>query len=122
MSGESKADVSRGEAFRAARDFLLANRDDYQTAYRDFRWPDLPEFNWALDWFDAVLAVERPEQTALWLVDDASGETRVGFAELSRRATQVAGWLRGEGVRRGDHLLLLLGNQVELWEVTLAAT
>jgi acetyl-CoA synthetase len=109
------------EAFRAARDFLLDSREDYQTAYRDFRWPELPEFNWALDWFDAVLATERGEQTGLWLVEDDGRESRLSFAQLSRRSTQVAGWLREQGLRRGDHLLLLLGNQVELWEVTLAA-
>jgi len=113
--------MSGTETFRAARDFLLDCRVDYETAYRDFRWPELPEFNWALDWFDAVLATERGEQTALWLVEDDGSESRLSFAELSRRSTQVAGWLRREGLRRGDHLLLLLGNQVQLWEVTLAA-
>src|SRR6266568_4000099 len=87
-------------AFRAARDFLLDTREDYETAYRDFRWPDLPEFNWALDWFDAVLAAEHGEQTALWLVGADGGEVRASFAELSRRSTQLAGWLRGEGLRR----------------------
>jgi len=109
------------EAFRAARDFLLDTREDYPTAYRDFRWPDLPEFNWALDWFDPVLATEHGGQTALWLVEADGSEVKLSFAELSRRSTQLAGWLRAEGLRRGDHLLLLLGNQVELWEVTLAA-
>jgi acetyl-CoA synthetase len=33
----------------------------------------------------------------------------------------VANWLRGLGVRRGDHVLLMLGNIVPLWEVMLAA-
>jgi acetyl-CoA synthetase len=113
--------MSGTETFRAARDFLLDRREDYEAAYRDFRWPELPEFNWALDWFDAVLATERGEQTALWLVEDDGSESRLSFAALSRRSTQVAGWLRGEGLRRGDHVLLLLGNQVQLWEVTLAA-
>ena len=32
-------------AFLAARDFLLQHREDYATAYRDFRWPQLDEFN-----------------------------------------------------------------------------
>ena len=42
------------QAFYAARGFLFAHRDDYDTAYRDFRWPELDTFNWALDHFDAV--------------------------------------------------------------------
>ena len=43
-------------AFVRARNFLLQHREDYPTAYRDFRWPELGEFNWALDWFDALAA------------------------------------------------------------------
>jgi acetyl-CoA synthetase len=112
--------VTATETFRAARDFLLEHRDDPAGAYADFRWPELPEFNWALDWFDGVLAVERPDQTALWLVT-ADGDTKLTFSELSRRSTQVAGWLREQGVRRGDRVLLVLGNVVPLWELTLAA-
>jgi acetyl-CoA synthetase len=114
------ASVTATEAFRTARDFLLTHREDPETAYAEFRWPELPEFNWAIDWFDGVLAVERPDRTALWLVT-ADGETQVSFAEMSQRSTQVAGWLREQGVRRGDRVLLFLGNVVPLWELMLAA-
>jgi acetyl-CoA synthetase len=41
--------VSGLEEFRAARRFLLEHREDYAYAYREFRWPVLEEFNWALD-------------------------------------------------------------------------
>lgn len=44
------ADAAR---FLAARDFLLAHREAYGVAYRDFRWPQLGRFNWAPDYFDA---------------------------------------------------------------------
>ena len=44
------------EAFKAARDFLFANRTDYRVAHAGFRWPQLDNFNYALDWFDAELA------------------------------------------------------------------
>jgi acetyl-CoA synthetase len=112
--------VTATETFRAARDFLLQHRDEPQAAYDGFRWPQLDEFNWAIDWFDGVLAQERPHQTALWLVT-AEGETQVSFAELSRRSSQVAGWLREQRVRKGDRVLLLLGNTGPLWEIMLAA-
>ena len=46
--------TSGAGAFLAARDFLLAQRTDYATAVRDFRWPELTHFNWALDYFDAL--------------------------------------------------------------------
>src|SRR5690348_12722974 len=105
--------------FEEAREFLLAHADDYETAYRDFRWPELGEFNWALDWFDKI--GRESDRTALWIVDADGGEHRWSFAELSRRSNQVANWLRAQGVARGDRLILMLGNQVELWETILAA-
>ncbi|WP_166296557.1 AMP-binding protein [Bradyrhizobium sp. 2S1] len=110
--------------FQDARAFLLKHRTDYDTAVRDFRWPDPVPFNWALDWFDAELAhnAGSRDRPALWIVDAASGnETKLSFAELSRRSNQVANFLRAQGLQRGDHLLLLLGNVVPLWETMLAA-
>ncbi|MEU9017373.1 AMP-binding protein [Actinomadura sp. NPDC048394] len=105
--------------FRAARDFLLAHRDDYATAYEKFRWPVLTGFNWALDWFDRI--AEGNDAPALWIVQEDGAEERYSFAEMARRSNQVANLLRGAGVRRGDRIVLMLGNQVELWETVLAA-
>lgn len=110
--------------FRDARAFLLKHRTDYDKAIADFRWPDEKQFNWALDWFDAGLASspESRDRTALWIVDAASNtETKLSFAALSRRSNQTANFLRDLGLKRGDHLLLLLGNVVPLWETMLAA-
>ena len=51
--------------------------------------------------------------------DDGSDES-VTFAQMSARSTEVAAWLRAHGVERGHRVLLMLGNQVELWETMLA--
>src|SRR6266536_2136445 len=108
------------EAFREARDLLLRRRTDYAAARREFGWPELSQFNWALDWFDA-LAAEHPDRLALWIVTEDGADVRLSYAAMRTRSDQVANWLRGLGVRRGDHVLLMLGNQVPLWEVILAA-
>ena len=105
--------------FQAARDFLLAHRTDYRTAYDGFRWPDLAEFNWALDYFDAMAAGN--DRPALWVVDEDGSEQSFTFAEMSARSNRVANWLRARGVKRGDHILLMLGNEPPLWETMLAA-
>ncbi|MCK1479229.1 AMP-binding protein [Bradyrhizobium sp. 197] len=110
--------------FQEARAFLLHNRTDYETAVKDFRWPDPVPFNWALDWFDAELAanIDSKDRPALWIVDAAQDrQTKLSFAALSLRSNQVANFLRAQGLKRGDHLLLLLGNVVPLWETMLAA-
>ncbi len=106
--------------FRAARDFLLLHRGNYETAYRDFAWPHPETFNWALDWFDAIAAGN--DRPALWIIDDDGTESRLSFAELSARSDALAAWLRGQGVRRGDRTLLMLGNRAALWECILALT
>jgi acetyl-CoA synthetase len=110
--------------FQDARAFLLKHRSDYDTAIKGFRWPDPVPFNWALDWFDAELAhkADSKDRAALWIVDAAGNkETKLSFAALSKRSNQVANFLRKQGLERGDHLLLLLGNVVPLWETMLAA-
>jgi acetyl-CoA synthetase len=110
--------------FKEARAFLLKHRTDYDKAVADFRWPDPAPFNWALDWFDAELATnaDSKSRTALWIVDAGSNrETKLSFETLSRRSNQVANFLRAKGLKRGDHLLLLLGNVIPLWETMLAS-
>jgi acetyl-CoA synthetase len=108
------------DGFKAARDFLLAHRTDYAGACRGFRWPEPTHFNWALDWFDAELARgDGAERAALTIVGD--GAVSLSFAALSERSSRLANALRGLGVRRGDRVLLMLGNVAPLWETMLAA-
>jgi acetyl-CoA synthetase len=106
-------------AFVSARDFLLRHREDYALAYRDFAWPKLDRFNWALDYFDSI--ARNNAQPALWLVDEDGSEVKLSFAALSERSNQVANALRALGVRRGDRILVMLGNVAPLWECMLAA-
>jgi acetyl-CoA synthetase len=108
------------EAFKAARDFLFAHRTDYRGAHAGFRWPQLDTFNYALDWFDAELARgDSAHRLALKIVGD--GAATATFAELSDRSSRIANGLRALGVKRGERILLMLGNVVPLWEVMLAA-
>src|SRR5919205_3500882 len=107
--------------FRAARNRLLAMRQDYRQARGSFEWPRPKEFNFALDWFDAIAANPATGgNPALVIVEQDGSATRRSFAELSARSGQVANWLRSQGVKRGDRMIIMLGNQVELWELVLA--
>ncbi|MFF8987044.1 AMP-binding protein [Streptomyces globisporus] len=111
--------TSATETFRAARDFLLEHREDYERAYAGFRWPRADHFNWALDWFDVI--AENNDRTALHIVEEDGRRTEVSFAAMSERSDRTANWLKAQGVREGDRILVMLGNQVELWETALAA-
>ena len=114
---EERADA--GAEFLAARDFLLRHREDCDIACRDFRWPRATHFNWALDYFDRMAAGNaRP---ALWILNEDGTEFKASFAEMRVRANRAANFLRALGVKRGDRILLMLGNVPALWEVMLAA-
>ncbi|MBB1040563.1 MULTISPECIES: AMP-binding protein [unclassified Dietzia] len=109
--------------FRAARDFLQANAEDYEAARAGFAWPELDEWNWALNWFD--VEAEGNTDPALWIVEEHDGggaptEAKYSFDEVRIRSDRTANWLREAGVGPGDRILLMLANQVELWDVMLA--
>ncbi|GII97046.1 hypothetical protein Ssi02_72770 [Sinosporangium siamense] len=111
-------DASPG-GFRAARDLLLRFSGDRDEAVARFRWPDVGvTYNWATDWFDMI--ARGNSATALWILEEDGRETKVSFDEMARRSDQVATWLEDAGVGVGDRVLVMLGNQVELWETMLA--
>ena len=107
------------QSYRAARDLLLSLREDPDRAAAEFRWPDVGDrFNWAVDWFDEI--ARGNDSPALVIVEEDGGSTTRSFDELARRSDQVAAWLAQQGVQRGDAVIVMLGNQVELWESMLA--
>jgi acetyl-CoA synthetase len=109
---------SSSTAFFETRDFLQRHREDYDTAYRDYRRPELSEFNWALDVFD--VQAKDNLAPALWLVEEDGSEQKISFADMVDRSNQIANYLRRMGVKRKDRVLLMLPNRVELWEIMLA--
>ena len=106
-------------AFLESRDFILKHRTDYGEAIRQFHWPVLAEFNWALDYFDRIAAAN--ERPALHIVEEDGTEHLRSFAQLSANSNRVANYLASLGATRGHRLMLMLGNEVALWEILLAA-
>src|SRR5256886_8821818 len=107
------------DLYRAARDQLVELIGDYDKAVEAFAWPQLTgTFNWAVDWFDVI--ARNNDRTALWIVEEGGDEQKVSFAEMADRSDRVATWLAALGVGKGDRVILMLGNQVELWEAMLA--
>jgi hypothetical protein len=111
--------ISDLNAFLSARDFLLRHRSDYGCAYQNFRWPQLTNFNWALDYFDGY--ARGNQKTALWIVDENGSQLKLSYDEMSQRSNQVANFLRKHSVRRGDRIIVMLPNVAAMWEVVLAA-
>lgn len=105
------------ERFRTVRDRLVQNQLDWEQARADFDWPHFDHFNFGLDWFDAVASTSaRQDAPALVIAEEDGQVLRRSFSELSRDSNKVAVWLRSIGVQRGDRVILMLNNQIELWE------
>ena len=111
--------TTASESYRAARDFLLENRENYDKAVAEFRWPDITgTFNWAIDWFDSF--ARGNDKTALWIVEEDGSEDKYTFDEMVARSDKLAAWLVEQGLGKGDPVILMLNNQVELWDSMLA--
>ena len=112
-------------SFFTARDTLLGLISDPARARAEFTLPDVgPDFNWAHDVFDVIAEGNDGEgnnTVALWISEEDGNELKLTFEELARRSDQLANWMRSLGMKRGDVAMVMLGNQVELWEIMLAA-
>ena len=109
------------DRFRAARDLLVECQEDYERARAEFEWPRFEHFNFGFDWFDALAArPDRADTPALIISDAGGGHLSRTYAELSAASNRAANWLRGQGIAPGDRVILMLDNQVELWELMLA--
>ncbi|MWD30555.1 AMP-binding protein, partial [Aquicoccus sp. SCR17] len=92
-----------------------------ERARAEFEWPRFEHFNFGFDWFDRLAQdPARADVPALIIAEDDGRSTERTFAELSAASNRVANWLSAQGLRRGDRLILMLNNQVELWEFMLA--
>ncbi|MEU0795812.1 AMP-binding protein [Amycolatopsis sp. NPDC005961] len=104
---------------RDARDRLHDLRASYAEAVAAFRWPDVgPSFNFVHDWFDTF--ARGNDRPALVITEEDGRRGEYSFADLVTRSEQVAAHLAAHGVRAGDSVVVMLGNQVELWESMLA--
>ena len=107
------------DLFRASRDQLLDWYGHHEAAVDGFRFPEMPSpFNWVCDWFDEV--ADGNDARALVVVEEDGSSTSHTYAELRERSRAVSAWLSGLGVSRGDSVIVMLGNRVELWESMLA--
>jgi acetyl-CoA synthetase len=107
------------EALRAARDQLIGLQGEHERAVGEFDWPDVGErFNWAHDWFDAF--ARGNDRPGLVIAEEDGASATYSFDDLVTASDQVAHWLSARGVGTGDSVVLMLGNQVELWQCMLA--
>jgi acetyl-CoA synthetase len=75
----------------------------------------IPEnFNFAFDVVD-VYAAEQPDKRALVWCDDHGDDRSYTFAELKNHSDKAANLFRSYGIKKGDHVMLILKGRYEFW-------
>ncbi len=97
----------------------MANMTDYDAECQNFSWQNPEKFNFARDVIDEW-AAQDPANLAFWWIDDFGNEVKRTFAELSARSKQLCNVLAAAGVSRGDTVIVMLGRNLEWWEILTA--
>ena len=96
-------------------DFLpVTEFTSYEQTLRDFKINLKPDFNFAFDVVDKY-ADSEPEKLALVWRNDSGEEKFITFKEVSKESNRIANMLFDKGVRKGDHVLIMLMSRYEYW-------
>ncbi len=95
---------------------------NYEAAYAAFRWELPPTFNFGRDVVDALAAAEPDKLALIWSgeLDGVSAERRFSFGAIARLSSQLANLLAGQGVRRGDRVMVMLP-RLPQWQIGMVA-
>ena len=80
--------MSATERYREARDLLISLRGRHEEALEQFAWPDVGEqFNWGVDWFDAI--ARGNDDPALVVVGEDGSSEEISFDAMAARSDRV---------------------------------
>ena len=91
---------------------------NYEEAQKDLLWSPPEHYNFARDVIDKW--AEDPEKLAIKWVDDFGHRQDLTFAQLSARSRRLCNAFEAAGIKRGDTVVLVLGRNLEWWEILTA--
>jgi acyl-coenzyme A synthetase/AMP-(fatty) acid ligase len=94
----------------------LQDNSSYEEVYAHFKWERPEYYNFATDVIDRWAAQDPEKRAIFWVDDDGNEQTRT-FHEISINSKKLCNALSDAGVRRGDTVIVVLGREIEWWEV-----
>ena len=94
----------------------LQDYSSYDEAYDAFTWERPEYYNFATDVIDKWAEQDPAKQAIFWVDDEGNEQTRT-FQEISCNSKKLCNALQSAGVQRGDTVIVVLGREVEWWEV-----
>jgi acyl-coenzyme A synthetase/AMP-(fatty) acid ligase len=96
------------------------NMRNYEDTYSSFNWERPAKYNFARDVIDHWASQDAEKLAMLW-VDDDGNEVKRTFREIATASKRLSNVLSDLGVERGDTIILMLGRNIEWWEVFTAS-
>jgi acetyl-CoA synthetase len=97
---------------------VLPRAKDYDSLYRQFRWPVPARYNIAVDVCDRW-AEKEPDRLAI-LHARPDGDERITYGWLREASNRLANVLRANGIARGDRVAILLPQSPEVAAIHVA--
>jgi acyl-coenzyme A synthetase/AMP-(fatty) acid ligase len=97
----------------------MPNMINYDAEREKYSWSAPAKFNFARDVIDEW-ATQDSSNVALWWIDDHGTEIKLTFAQLAERSRQLCNVLSDLGIKRGDTVIVMLGRNIEWWEILTA--
>ena len=94
----------------------MAEDLNYQSIYDSFQWDRPSHYNFATDVIDKWAEQDENKQAIFWVDDGGTEKTRT-FSEISINSRKISNGLNTAGVNRGDVVIVMLGREIEWWEV-----
>ena len=80
----------------------------------DITFKDTDHYNFAFDTIDRI-ASAHPDKPAMIYVGDDFSEKRITFQQLMRASNRCANYFTSLGIRKGDHVMLILKRHWQFW-------
>lgn len=93
--------------------------ESYESFKTNFKFKIPNNFNFAYDVVD-VYAQQQPNRQALLWCDDNGGERAFSFSDLKFYSDKTANAFRDLGIKKGDHVMLIVKSHYEFWFCLLA--
>lgn len=75
---------------------------------------DLDNFNFSFDVLEKI-AAETPDRLCIRHVDDAGIRRDFTFADVDKAASRLANAMKGQGIGKGDRVMVILYRRIEFW-------
>lgn len=92
---------------------------DYDDLMKHYKVTVPERFNFGIDVVDRY-AAEEPDKLAMIWCNDSGEEKIITFKDVAENSNRIANMLYAKGIRKGDHVLVMLMSRFEYWYTVVA--